>query len=85
MLTLKDLRIERQLWGDNEGQFKGKIIFDGDGMEISTYLTPEQCDQIFVIVAESLANVAATAGNAMTSNIIQQQRQLEHTKNETIL
>ena len=40
-MNLKKLVIERNLWGEDKGQYKGVISFDAPGGDMSLVLTPD--------------------------------------------
>lgn len=70
-MNLKAMKIERVLWGDNEGKLEGKITFDTPNSEITIRLNSEHVRKIFAVCADALQEQAREASTGLLSNIIQ--------------
>lgn len=69
-MQFKRLEIERQIWGEFQGQCVGKAQFDGAFGSVSVTLSPELAARILVVCADALVNVSREAANLMTQEII---------------
>lgn len=65
-MIFKSLEIKRQLYGDFEGQVRGKIVFEAEAGEISLILDAEHCERIFDVCADALVAVAKDAAVNLT-------------------
>jgi len=71
-MRLSKLHIEREEWGSNKGQLRGKVKFQGEIGEIDIILSNEHIDQIFHVCADALTTTAQEAGSLMTSALLDQ-------------
>lgn len=76
MMILKDLRIQMNRYGENEGKYTGVANFSGDVGAVDLYLTPEHCEQIFLICADSILATAKEAATNLTTAVIEHKKQI---------
>ena len=69
-MILDRLDISLNHWGDHEGQYTGKAVFDDPKGEIKLNLTPENCQDILKICANGLIQHTEVCVNALRNNII---------------
>lgn len=71
-MRLLKLRIGLQTYGDDAGKYVGKAEFSDGKNDIHIYLTPEHCDQIFAVCADSIISVSKAAAHELRCAIIEQ-------------
>lgn len=71
-MILESLEIQRQRWGDYNGQTIGKIKFSSPAGEISLALGPDHIIKILAICADSLVVVSQDVAKNLTSQILDQ-------------
>lgn len=76
-MNLVDLEIERERFGKNKGQFRGKIKFDNEHGEVSLRLTQKHIDSIFEVCADAIVSTAKDAAREMTCAVIEHQKSIE--------
>ena len=76
-MILKDLRIKLCEYGKNKGMYIGNASFENGKGEIEIRLTPDHCDRIFKICADSIIEVAKEAAQELTVSVIEHQSKLE--------
>ena len=77
-MILKELKISMiPSYKENAGQYEGVAEFTGKLGKVALTLTPEMCDTIFVVCADSILSVAKEAAANLTCNIIEHQKALK--------
>lgn len=76
-MNLIDLRIRKEKYGPNEGKYVGCAEFGNKKGKVDIRLTPEHCDKIFQVCAESIVDVAKDAAEELTVSVIEHQKTLE--------
>lgn len=70
-IVLRSIEIERELFGDSKGEYKGKVCFDGDHANVTLKLSHEQCQQIIEMCAGSIIDCAHDIAGLMRSDVIE--------------
>ncbi len=65
VLQLKSLKIQRAMYGKNEGSFEGAIVFDGERGEVSLIVTPELAHKFFLLCADAVIDTAKLAATSL--------------------
>lgn len=76
-MVLKELKIAMiPSYRPNAGQYEGVAEFTDKAGNVALKLTPEMCDEIFVICADGILKVAQEAAMNLTCNVIEHQKAL---------
>lgn len=75
-MKLHSLKIERKHWGEHKGRCSGEITFEGQAGKVTVFLTPEKCDQLFVVVSDSIEKTAKECADNLRCNILEHSAQL---------
>ncbi len=83
-MKLMKLRMERSLYGPNEGKFEGKATFVGGAGEITLNLNEHHIEQMLLVCADGIVDVAKAAARmfvqeALAGTEAAKQRQLAST------
>ena len=78
-MILKKLEIELQGYGEFKGQYIGTARFNGEQGSVALNLTPEHCQRIFKVCADSIVEVAKDAAHNLTCSVIEHGKALENT------
>ena len=76
-MNLSKLEIERERFGKNKGEYRGRIVFDNEHGMVSLHLTPEHIEKIFALCADAIVDTAKAAANEMTCAVIEHQKAIE--------
>jgi len=77
-MVLKELKIAMiPSYRENAGQYEGMAEFTDASGNVALKLTPEMCDQIFLICAEGILTVAKEAAANLVCNVIEHRKELE--------
>ena len=76
-MELQELKIQKKEWGQDEGKHAGWIKFSDKEGSINLKLTPDHCDQIFRICADSILATARSAAENLTCSVIEHKKLLE--------
>jgi hypothetical protein len=69
--SLKSLSIIKVEWGENRGQYKGKIVFEsGTAEEMAMNIPPERCAEYMKILAEDIVASANDLGARVANSIM---------------
>lgn len=79
-MILKDLRIQRELYGDKKDQYKGYATFDGEAGSVTLTLNKDHLDEIFKTCADSIIETSRAAARHLTLSLVNTQKRLEETK-----
>lgn len=69
-VKLKELHIERILWGDDKGQFTGKVEFDGPNGRILLVLPHDLSLKYLQVSAEILSTISAQAAERLKADVL---------------
>ena len=81
-MQLISLSIERARWGKNKGQFVGEISFDNELGMVAIKLTPEKCEQLFMVCAEGIVDTAKEAAKGLACSVIEHEAAIAKAKGE---
>lgn len=70
-MVFRELKIERESWGEKKGQYTGAIRYSGEAANIELKINDEQIQSIFAIVADRMIEVSKEAAEELTCDIIQ--------------
>lgn len=70
-IILRSIEIERELFGDAKGTYKGKVRFDGEHADVTLKLSHEQCQQIIDMCAGNIIDCAHDIAGLMRSDVIE--------------
>ncbi len=73
-MNIKTLHMYRDTYGSTAGKVTGKIEFESEYGEVSLILTPEHCEQILRICADSLVQVSKEVATELTREVIEQDK-----------
>lgn len=77
-MVLKELKIAMvPSYKPNAGQYERAAEFSDQAGNVVLKLTPEMCDQIFLICADGILTVAKEAAANLTCNVIEHRKALE--------
>jgi hypothetical protein len=76
-MQLNSLKIERQKWGRNEGQYVGVIKFDNEVGNVSIKLSEEKCKELFMVCADGIVETAKVAARELTCSVIEHKKSIE--------
>lgn len=81
-MKLVKLEIELEKWGDNKGNYVGKVAMEDDSQLIMTNLSPEEIKPILDMAIENIigactASADKLANKLMTSYLEAQPKQIE--------
>ena len=68
-MKLLKLEIELIRWGDDKGQYKGVAKFEGDAGEVALNLNRHHCEQIFLVCADGIVDVAKASARMLTNEV----------------
>jgi hypothetical protein len=69
-MKLRDLKIERQLYGKDEGQYISRVTVDDDDAMISLKLPPEITNTILKVCIGQLTSAVDSAANELRERLI---------------
>lgn len=69
-VNLKDLHIEREMWGPNNGQYKGRVSFDGPNGKLEFTLPPDLSLKFLQLSSEILASVSQEAAKRVHGDVL---------------
>jgi len=76
-MQLIELRIAKARYGNNEGKYVGHAEFGNKKGKVDIVLTPEHCENIFKVCADSILETAKEAASELTISVIEHQEKLE--------
>ena len=74
-IVLDKLSIDRINYGDNRGQYAGRIKFTGPKGDVALKLSDSQIKRIFSMCADSLVEATTEVATALKSEIITQSKE----------
>ena len=69
-VKLKELHIERVLWGDDKGQFTGKVELDGPNGRIMLVLPHDLSLKYLQVSAEILSQISTQAAERLKADVL---------------
>jgi hypothetical protein len=69
-MKLKNLEIEYNSYGENEGKYTGKIKYAGDNGTVEMQLAPGISNALLICIGQTLVEFAAKAAQEIQTNII---------------
>jgi len=67
---VKSIQLERESYGDNKGQMRGKVnLTDGYDNHVQIKLSEEQCQQVLELVADSMVATINDVAKDMTARV----------------
>jgi hypothetical protein len=79
-MKLKNLSIELQRWGENEGKYLGKIEYDGVKGSVSMLLDPRVSEALLMCVGETITRFASEAAKEVENSIVQSLQEAKQPK-----
>ena len=76
-MVLEQLRISRNHYGPDKGEFVGSIEFKNKLGRVEMKLSPEQCQKLFLVVADGIVDTAKEAANELTVSVIEHKNLIE--------
>lgn len=69
-MKLKELNIELQQWGEFQGQYLGKVSFEGQEGAATVNVGPEVSNLILATIGEQLASLTRKNAENLTESIL---------------
>lgn len=69
-MRLRKLEVELILYGEAKGTYKGKARFDCDAGEVELNLNHHHCEQMFLICADGIVDVAKASARMLVNEVM---------------
>lgn len=79
-MTLKGLRIDRRMYGEDEGTYHGSVTIMSQAGQVDLVIGPEQAHLILMVCADALVDTAKQIASELTAQCVEIQPRLEGTK-----
>lgn len=82
--TLEKISIDRQLWGDDKGKYKGKITFSNGEDTFTFALNPTLCKIYLSIIKDTVIMSANELGNKIIASLDESTKIEEPKKDDNV-